>query len=320
MRALLELPDRPRCGGREIRTTMVEGGVDTLDAGSGKPDASGATPTGRLVAGRYRLRSLLGRGGMGRVFLADDELLHRPVALKQRVTDGAAEDATAAAGTRMVDEARAAARVNHHGVVRVLDVVHDGGALWMVMEALSGRTLAEVIDTDGQLPVSRVTRLAVRLLNTVQAVHRAGVIHRDIKPSNVHLGEDGRVVLIDFGIACSVREPHRRRPAGTFVGSPPYVSPELLHGERPGPASDLFSLGATLFAAVEGRAPFDKGDLYATITAVIEGAPAPFVHAGPLRPVIAGLLATDPRHRLTVGQARDILSGIARRDRQGAIL
>lgn len=256
---------------------------------------------------------------MGRVFLAEDELLHRAVALKQQVTDATTGHPAAQPAMHMVDEARAAARVDHDGAIRILDVVYDRGAPWIVMEALSGRTLAEAVDADGRLSVSRVTHLGLRLLDALQAVHRAGIIHRDIKPSNVNLCEDGRVVFIDFGIACSVGDRRSRASTGAFVGSPPYVSPEVLHGGRVSPASDLFSLGATLFAAVEGRAPFDRGDVCGTLTAVIEGTPAPFVHAGPLRPVIAGLLATEARQRLTAGQARDILCGLKRQLLQDAL-
>lgn len=267
-----------------------------------------AVALGRLVAGRFRLQSLLGRGGMGRVFLAEDELLHRPVALKQPVTDAPVEVAAA----RMLDEARAAASVNHDGAVNILDVVRDGDTPWIVMESLSGRTLAETVGDVGPFPVDRVTDLALHLLDVLNAIHRAGVVHRDIKPSNVQLCDDGRVVLTDFGIACFIGD-EPRSPVDGFVGSPPYIAPEVFHGGTPGPASDLFSLGATLFAAVEGTGPFDKGEVSATITAIIHGTAAPFVHAGPLRPIIAGLLATDPGARLTAGQARAGLLAIQRR-------
>lgn len=285
---------------------MAESHVETPETESGESDASGSMPLGRLVAGRYRLRSLLGRGGMAHVFLADDELLHRPVALKRQVADVP----PGAPAVGVLDEAWAATRVNHHGTVQIFDVVRDGGTPWIVMEALIGRTLGETIDAGGRLSVSTVVRLAIQLLDAVQAVHRAGFLHRDIKPSNVHLCEDGRVVLIDFGIACPIADLDHRLPTGAFVGSLPYASPELLQGSRPGPASDLFSLGATLFTAVEGRSPFDRGDLSATIDAVREGTPAPFAHAGPLCPIIAWLLTRDPRRRLAAEQARDILSGL----------
>jgi eukaryotic-like serine/threonine-protein kinase len=250
-----------------------------------------------LVAGRYRLRSLLGRGGMGSVWLAEDELLGRLVALKHVERGGRA---------RALAEARAAASVGHPGVVRVLDLVRDGGEPWIVLEALTGRTLADVLATDGPLPVAEVRRIGLRLLDALEAVHRAGVVHRDLKPGNVQLTHDGRVVLIDFGIAyCPAYD--EGPPDDGFAGSPAYVSPEQLHGARPEPASDLFTLGATLYAAVEGRSPFDRGDLFATMLAVTEADPAPFRLAGPLRPVIEGLLTACPDRRFTVAQAREAL-------------
>ncbi|MCM4076359.1 serine/threonine-protein kinase [Paractinoplanes hotanensis] len=260
-----------------------------------EPRHAGTGPAGRLVAGRYRLGALLGRGGMGSVWLADDELLGRPVALKRADEPG-----------RTLDEARAAASVVHRGTVRILDLVRDGGEPWIVMEALSGRTLADVLREDGPLAVERVRRVGLSLLDALEAVHRAGIVHRDVKPGNVQLCAEGRVVLIDFGIACSWAY-GPRPPAEGFEGSPAYVSPEQLRGAPPEPASDLFTLGATLYAAVEGRSPFDRGDLFATMLAVTEATPAPFRLAGPLRPVIEGLLAADPARRCTLGQAREAL-------------
>jgi serine/threonine protein kinase len=211
----------------------------------------------------------------------------------------------------MLDEAWAATRVDHPGTIKILDFVRDDGVPWIVMEALRGHTLGETIDAAGRLPVGTVARLAIRLLDAVQAVHRAGFLHRDIKPSNVYLCDDGRVVLIDFGLACPLADLRNHLPTGAFMGSLPYASPELLHGGTPGPASDLFSLGATLFAAVEGRSPFDMGGLNATIIAILEGTPVPFVHAGPLCPAIARLLTHDSRRRPTAEQARELVSGLA---------
>lgn len=290
---------------------MSETDLAAVNGRAAEASMSGAAPAGRLVAGRYRLRSLLGRGGMGRVFLAEDELLHREVALKHQI-DPATGHSAAAPDLRTFDEARAAARIDHDGAVRILDVVGEGDAPWIVMEALRGRTLAELIEAKGRWPVRRVARLAHRLLEVVRAVHRAGVIHRDIKPANVYLCDSGRVVLIDFGIACPVDGQQIREPIGAFVGSPSYMAPELLRGGRPTPASDLFALGATLFATVEGRPPFERGDVQATVSAVIEDSPAPFAHAGQLRPVIAGLLAADARQRPTAVQALNDLAGLER--------
>jgi serine/threonine protein kinase len=263
-------------------------------------------PTGRLVARRYRLRSLLGRGGMGRVWLAEDEKLLRPVALKQVLLNGLeSAELRAAAWASAFREARAAARVDHIGAVRIHDIVGENRCPWIVMEPLSGQTLQEALNAMGPLPVDQVTRVGLRLLDVLQATHRAGVVHLDVKPGNVHLCDDGRVVLTDFGIACAMDDAPSE--TGTFAGSPAYISPERLDGGAFGPASDLFSLGATLFAAVEGRPPFDRISPLATFTAIVQDAPVSYRRAGPLRPVIEGLLANDPGQRLSVDQTRAAL-------------
>jgi serine/threonine protein kinase len=316
MKALLDPPassqgaTEPRPSAGLVTVTAVAAVAADL---VGRPAVESA---GELVTGRYRLQSVLGRGGMGQVWLAEDELLERPVALKQVIlSDRASEESEKAARLRAVSEARAAARVHHDGAVRIHDVVKDHGRPWIVMEVLSGRTLAEMIDAEGPLPVEQVTRVALCLLDVLQATHQAGIVHRDVKPGNVHLCEGGRVVLTDFGIAYSTDD-ESGPSTETFAGSPAYVSPERLHGAKPEPASDLFSLGATLFTAVEGRAPFDRGDLYATLMAVVETAPGPFLRAGPLRPVIEGLLAKEPDLRLSIDHARAALQAVQREYRR----
>jgi serine/threonine protein kinase len=278
------------------------------------PAGNSATEhAGRLVAGRYRIRSLLGRGGMGRVWLAEDEVLDRSVALKQfDVPDHESDTARKAARVRALQEARAAARVDHSGAVKIHDVVREDGHPWIVMEMLAGRTLDAALDADGPLPIEQVASIGTALLDVLQATHRAGIVHRDVKPSNVHLGDDGRVVLMDFGIARSVDD-GCTVSSGLLAGSPAYISPEQFHSGQVGPASDLFSLGATLFAAVEGRAPFDRGDLFATLTAVVVDEPGPFRRAGRLRPIIEGLLVKDPERRLSVDRARADLRAVQRR-------
>jgi serine/threonine protein kinase len=229
---------------------------------------------GGLVAGRYRLQALLGRGGMGEVWRAEDELLHRPVAVKHVVVRGdARRDPPAAARARALGEARAAARIGHVGTV------------------------------------AEVARIGLCLLDALQVVHRAGMVHRDVTPANVYLCADGRVVLTDFGIAWAA-DGGSEFPRGEFVGSPAYVPPELVNGGTLGPAADLFSLGATLYAGVEGRAAFDKGSVFATVAAVLAHPPAPFRRAGPLRPVIEGLLAKEPQHRPTAEAATAALRAI----------
>ena len=147
------------------------------------------------------------------------------------------------------------------------------------------------------------------LLDALQAIHRAGVVHRDLKPANVHLCDGGRVVITDFGIARATNvEPITL--SGGFIGSPAYVAPEQAHGGKVGPASDLFSLGSTLFAAVEGRRPFSKESILATLVAVLEDTPGPYLRAGPLRPVIEGLLAKEPERRLSAEAARAALEAV----------
>jgi serine/threonine protein kinase len=308
MKALLELGGRSP-GGTRRRWGIASEGHPTVpeqlaDRWPGEPGA-------HLVAGRFRLRSLLGRGGMGRVWLADDELLDRPVAVKQLVLNGLEPaQMRAQAWACALREARAAARVDHTGAVGIYDVVQEEGCPWIVMELLPGRTLRQTLKEAGPLPVRQVARVGLRLVDVLQATHRAGIVHRDVTPGNVHLCGGGRVVLTDFGIACAIDD---ASPAdGTFPGTPAYVSPERLDGGDSGPACDLFSLGATLFTAVEGRPPFDRGSLLATLTAVLVDRPAPLLRAGPLRPVIEGLLAKDPRLRLSADQARAALRAIQR--------
>jgi eukaryotic-like serine/threonine-protein kinase len=265
----------------------------------------------RLVAGRYRLRSLLGRGGMSRVWLAEDEVLRRPVAIKQVMLSGSEPvDERAAIRTRALREARAAARVHHMGAVTVYDVVEDAGLVWIVLEPLAGRTLDQAVDADGPLPVGKVARLGLRLLDVLQAIHESGVVHHDVKPGNVFLCNDGRVVLTDFGIACTPGDESTVQ-SNEFVGSPAYVAPERIRGDDLEPASDLFSLGATLFTAVEGTPPFrTAGSPIATMIAVLEDEPRPFRCSGQLYSVIEGLLEKDPARRLKVDAARAALLAV----------
>jgi serine/threonine protein kinase len=250
------------------------------------------------------LVALLGRGGMGRVWLAEDELLRRRVALKQVLLNGHASEHVRASA---LAEARAAARLDHDSAVKVYDVIEDSGDQWIVMELLSGRTLAEKVAADGPLPTAEVRRIALRLVDALGAVHRAGLVHSDVKPANVQLCDDGRVVLTDFGIATSIDD-EQTLSSEAMAGSPAYMSPERARGDAVGPASDLFSLGATLFAAVEGRSPFGAGDPFSTLVAVVEARPGPFVNAGPLRPIIEALLTKDPADRPTPDQITSALA------------
>ena len=261
---------------------------------------------GQVVAGRYRIGSLLGAGGTARVWLAEDQVLQRPVALKwyhAHVRSNAYE-------TRVVNEARAAAAVNHSGIVRIYDLVRERGVLSIVMEPLSGWSLAQLLSAEGPMPIHRATDLGLRLLDVLQAVHRAGIVHRDVKPANIHICGDGRLVLTDFGIASFV-DAASGAQGETMIGSPGYMSPEQVQGDVSGPRADLFSFGATLFAMVEGHGPFDRGDLTDSMLAILRGT-AKSTRAGRLGPIIDALLVKHPERRLTADQARAALTELRR--------
>ena len=257
----------------------------------------------RVVAGRYRLRHVVGRGGMGVLWAARDEMLSRDVAVKEiRPPVGAGDEHDALVRERALREARAAARVTHPSAVTVYDVVEEDGRPWIVMELLPSRTLADVLAVDGPMTPAAVARIGLDLLDALTAAHDAGVLHRDVKPGNV-LFADGRAVLVDFGIAM-VDGDASLTSAGLLLGSPAFMAPERARGERPTPASDLWSLGATLFTAVEGESPFRRDGQLPTLAAVVTQDAPPAEHAGPLRPLLAALLARDPAARPTAAEAR----------------
>ncbi|KOV20839.1 hypothetical protein ADK60_25830 [Streptomyces sp. XY431] len=266
--------------------------------------------TGRLLAGRYRLDAVLGRGGMGTVWRAEDEMLGRTVAVKElRMNASVDEDEKHRLIVRTLREAKATARIRHSSAVTVFDVVEEDDRPWIVMELVESRSLADVIREDGPLAPARAAEIALDVLGVLSAAHAHGILHRDVKPSNVLIGEDGRVVLTDFGIA-SVEGDSSVTSTGMLVGAPSYISPERAQGQKPGPPADLWSLGGTLYAMVEGRPPYDRGSALATLTAVMtEELTAP-VNAGPLRPVVEGLLAKDPAERLTAPQTRSMLKRV----------
>ncbi|MFF1797980.1 serine/threonine-protein kinase, partial [Kitasatospora sp. NPDC058263] len=266
--------------------------------------------TGRLLAGRYRLDVVLGRGGMGTVWRAEDEMLGRIVAVKElRMNGSVDEDEKHRLIVRTLREAKATARIRHSSAVTVFDVVEEDDRPWIVMELVESRSLADVIKEDGPLSPGRAAEIALDVLGVLVAAHAHGILHRDVKPSNVLIGEDGRVVLTDFGIA-SVEGDASVTSTGMLVGAPSYISPERARGQKPGPPADLWSLGGTLYAMVEGRPPYDRGSALATLTAVMtEELGTPF-NAGPLRPVIEGLLAKDPAERLDASQTRSLLKRV----------
>jgi serine/threonine protein kinase len=250
-----------------------------------------------LLAGRYRLGETVGTGGMGRVWLARDEVLDRDVAVKEIVipVELAGEDRDKVQ-ERALREARAAARLSHPGVVRVYDALEVDGRTWIVMEYVPSRSLQEIIRADGPLTPKRAAEIGLDVLSALNAAHRAGVQHRDVKPANVLIGDDGRVVLTDFGIA-AIEGDGIVTGSGVVIGSPEYMSPERVRDGKSRAESDLWSLGATLYTAVEGRSPFHRGSVIATLTALAADEPDPPSRAGALRPVLDGLLRRDPAAR-----------------------
>ncbi|MFG3508370.1 serine/threonine-protein kinase [Streptomyces sp. NPDC047821] len=264
----------------------------------------------RRVAGRYRLLGPLGRGGMGVVWRARDEVLGREVAVKEvRAPAGYDSADERRLYARLEREAWAAARVSHRGVVTVYDVVTEDGRPWIVMELVRGLTLAETLDAEGPMPPRRAARVGAEVLAALCAAHEAGVLHRDVKPANVLLANDGRVVLSDFGIA-AVEGTSNLTMTGELIGSPDFLAPERALGRTPGPASDLWSLGVLLYAAVEGGTPFRRDTPLGTLRAVVDEEPPPPRRAGPLAPVVEGLLRKDPAERLTAGEAGRLLRAV----------
>ncbi|MFD6800160.1 serine/threonine-protein kinase [Streptomyces cyaneofuscatus] len=265
---------------------------------------------GRLLAGRYRLGGVLGRGGMGTVWRADDETLGRTVAVKELRFPGAIdEDEKRRLITRTLREAKAIARIRNNGAVTVYDVVDEDDRPWIVMELIEGKSLAEAIREDGTLTPRRAAEVGLAILDVLRSAHREGILHRDVKPSNVLIAEDGRVVLTDFGIAQVEGDPSVTS-TGMLVGAPSYISPERARGHKPGPPADLWSLGGLLYASVEGCPPYDKGSAIATLTAVMTEPLDPPKNAGPLTEVIYGLLARDPDQRLDDRAARALLNKV----------
>ncbi|MFG2050366.1 protein kinase [Micromonospora sp. NPDC048935] len=261
-----------------------------------------------LIAGRYRLLDLVGRGGMGRVWLARDEMLHREVAVKEIVPPTwLADHERAEARSRTLREARAAARLNHPAVVRLYDVISVDDNPWIVMEYVPSRTLQDLVDAEGPLEPAHAARIGLAILDALRAAHTAGVLHRDIKPQNVLVAHDGRVMLTDFGLATFDGGDGVTTRPGMVLGSPQYVAPERAAEGASTVAADLWSLGATLHAAVEGRSPYARSTAMATLSALAAGPPDPAPHAGSLAPVLAGLLRRDPRHRLDHDAARRLL-------------
>jgi len=269
------------------------------------PSDSHGSP-GAVIGGRYTLHELIGSGGMGAVWRAWDDLLRRDVAIKEvLLPPGIPADERAALYERTLREARAAASLSHPSVVRMYDVVKDADRPWLVMELLQARSVADMITRDGPLPPRAIAKIGLSVLGALEAAHSAGVLHRDVKPANVLICSDGRCVLTDFGVARIMTDQNAALTTpGMVLGSPQYISPERAMGAEFGPPSDLFSLGVTLYTAAQGTPPFDRGDPLSTMHAVVYEDPEPPRNAGPLAPILAGLLVKDPAQRWDVEYTR----------------
>ncbi|MFC5185281.1 serine/threonine-protein kinase [Actinomadura harenae] len=261
----------------------------------------------KVIAGRYELLEVLGRGGMGAVWRARDRTLDREVAVKEvDLPPGLSGDQLRQVHERTFREARSAARLDHPGIVTVHDVVEEDGRPWIVMSLVRAPALDTVIGRQGRpLPPARVAAIGLDLLDALRHAHAAGVVHRDVKPGNV-LVRDDRAVLTDFGIA-SIAGDETLTRTGVVVGSPAYLAPEQARHQKATPASDLWSLGATLYAAVEGRPPYKRDDVWGVMAALLADEPDPTRLAGPLTPVLAGLLQRDPDRRMGADEAERAL-------------
>ncbi|MET9961374.1 serine/threonine-protein kinase [Streptomyces sp. NPDC006326] len=279
-------------------------------------EANGEELVGTVLGGRYRVTAVIGRGGMGVVARAVDELLDREVAVKvlRAYTDASGSE-LADLRARMQREAQAAARIRHGGVVTVHDVTEERGLPVIVMELVDGPSLDNVLAQRGSLDPRAAAAVGAEIMSALDAAHRAGVLHRDVKPANVLLEPGGRVVLTDFGIASMESSGDealsKLTRSGELVGSLDYLPPERAQGQEPGPASDIWSLGMTLYACVEGTSPFRRTSVWSTLSAIVtEPLPEPR-RAGPLAPVLKALMAKDPRSRPTADQARAMLEQVA---------
>ncbi|MFE9422158.1 serine/threonine-protein kinase [Kitasatospora sp. NPDC006697] len=283
------------------------GGQEQEGTAGGRADG-GVEP--RMLAGRYELGDRLGRGGMGTVWRARDLMLDREVAVKELTVDHLPEEDLAILQSRMKQEARAAARIKHAGVITIHDVLEQDGRPWIVMELIDGRSLADVVSQDGPLSPRSAAEVGAQVLAALHRGHQLGVLHRDVKPANVLLEHGtGRAVLLDFGIAKFEGSSELTRP-GDLVGSPDYLAPERARGERFGPPSDLWGLGATLYAAVEGSSPFRRDNPLSTLAAVVDEPLPPPARAGALGPVLAALMAKDPGERPGADEAQQMLRAV----------
>jgi eukaryotic-like serine/threonine-protein kinase len=276
------------------------------------PTQQQTVPTGapgrRSLADRYELIEEIGRGGMGVVWLAEDRTIGRRVAIKElHLPAGVPKEERQVLEERVLREARAAGRLNDPAVVTVYDVLQESGGTYIVMELIQAPTLSAIVRDRGALAPDAVARLAEQLLSALEAAHAAGIVHRDVKPSNIMVAQNGRVKLTDFGIAQSTEDP-RLTTSGILVGSPTYIAPERIKGAEADAASDLWSLAAVLFYAVEGYSPYERSSTAATMHAIVNEVPYLTRCQGPLASVIMGLLNATPAARLSATQVRGLLA------------
>ncbi len=269
-----------------------------------------------LVAGRYRLRSKIGGGGMGAVWLARDERLDRDVAAKQVIsTEGLTQEEADELRERALHEGRIAARLQHRNAIAMYDVALDRGEPWLVMEYLQSRSLAQVLHMTGSMPPRQVAQIGAQVADALAEAHESGIIHRDIKPGNILIANRGRasgtVKLSDFGIA-RAKDDGQASQAGIITGTPAYFAPEVARGAEPSEASDLYSLGATLYTAIEGKPPFGvDDDSIALLHKVARGQINKPTHDGPLTAVVLDMLQPSPKRRPSLEEARDRLAEVA---------
>ncbi|WP_300016741.1 serine/threonine-protein kinase [Pseudonocardia sp.] len=259
----------------------------------------------RRIGDRYLLSGKIGSGAMGTVWAAYDEVLRRRVAVKElRVPHGVPDQEALDMRERILREARAVGGLSHPNIITVFDVVDAGGEPLVVLELVPSRNLAEMISDQGALNVAQAAVVGYATAGGLRAAHRAGITHRDVKPGNVLIADDGRVKLTDFGIARNIADAPMTS-AGLVLGSPAYIAPEVAAGQPVTPAADLWGLGATLFAAVEGRPPYDVGgDPVRTITEVVDGEVPRTRGGGPVAEVIAALMVKDPDGRMPLDEVR----------------
>ncbi|MFC0109998.1 serine/threonine-protein kinase [Kibdelosporangium aridum] len=265
----------------------------------------------RVIAGRYRLVSVIGHGSMGTVWRAYDEFLHRPVAVKEiRLPPGMPQGQADEVRERTLREARAIGVLSHPNVVTLHDIAHENGDPYVVMELVPGSSLAHLLRTHGPLDTTQAAAIADAVAAALQAAHQAGITHRDVKPANVLIATDGRIKLADFGIARNISE-NTLTKTGITLGSPAYIAPEVASGGEVTNNADLWSLGATLFATIEGHAPYDpEGDVIATLLEVVNGDVPQPTETGPMAKIVSGLMVKDPTSRMTLAEVRRRMYGL----------